>query len=109
MEKKYFIKKNHDFQKIIEGKNVFANKTFIIFKRGNCLSYNRFGLSVGKKIGNAVFRNKIKRQLRHLLREINFKKGKNYDIVIIAKKSIIDKDFEIIKRDLNHVLGKFKK
>ncbi len=108
MKKKYFIKKNHDFQEIINLKNSFANKTFIIYKRKNSLDYCRFGLSVGKKVGNAVMRNKIKRQLRHILRNIDFSCKNTHDIIIITKKNIIEKEFSIIERDLNHALKHFK-
>ncbi len=110
MKTKYFIKKNQEFQEIINLKDSFGNRTFLIAKRLNNKPHNRFGLSVGKKLGNAVFRNKTKRQIRHILRELSFKEEKKcYDIVIIAKKSIIGKDFSSIKRDLKHVLHKFIK
>ncbi len=104
MKNHYFVKSNQEFQEIIGLKQSIANKTYIIYKRENDLGYHRFGLSVGKKVGNAVLRNKIKRQLRHILREINIKTAKGYDIIIIVKKSILEKSFDVRKRDLVHAL-----
>ncbi len=51
----------------------------------NRLKHNRFGITVGKKIGNAVKRNKVRRRIYEAFRlyEPNIKCG--YDIVMVAK------------------------
>ena len=50
-----------------------------------------FGLSVGKKIGNAVTRNKVKRQIRSMIDQIYFKN--NFNCIIIVKKSYLNHTF----------------
>ena len=65
MKKTYRVKKEAEFQKVFETKNSVANRLFVIYsleKPGQ--SHFRVGISVGKKIGNAVHRNWVKRRIR---------------------------------------------
>jgi ribonuclease P protein component len=61
----------------------------------------RYGITATKKIGIAVDRNKAKRRLRHAIKEILPKLGKNgYDYVVVATKNTIILPWEVIKSDL---------
>lgn len=60
MKKEFRVKRNEDFSKIIARKKSFANSCFIIYKDENQMGHGRVGISVSKKLGNAVTRNKIK-------------------------------------------------
>ena len=82
VEKAYRIKRNSDFQAIYrKGKSV-ANRQFVIYVMPDeNLTHFKLGISVSKKLGNAVTRNRIKRSIRE-----NFKVHKND---IIAKKIIV--------------------
>lgn len=52
----------------------------------------RVGLVVGRRVGNAVHRNRAKRRLRHALTEISLEQGMDY--VIIADREVLDIPFE---------------
>ena len=71
---------------------------------------NRIGLTVTKKLGGAVVRNRVKRILREGLRqaenELNLKKG--YLIVIVARASIVDASSVHIKKELTKALTSLK-
>ena len=61
----------------------------------------RYGITATKKIGIAVNRNKAKRRLRHAIKEILPKLGKNgYDYVVVATKNTNILPWEVIKSDL---------
>ena len=65
MEKAYRIKKNSDFQFIYKKGKSVANRQFVIYTQPNkALNHFRLGISVSKKLGNAVVRNRIKRAIR---------------------------------------------
>ena len=62
MKKKYIVKMREEFNCLIKTGICSKNKYFVIYHLPNNKSYDRFGISVGKKIGNAVTRHKIKRR-----------------------------------------------
>ena len=64
MKKLYVVKKQQDFDRIIKKGQIKKNNSYVIYYDKNELPYDRFGISVGKRIGNAVNRNKYKRKLR---------------------------------------------
>ncbi len=112
------IKKSSEFQEISKKGNKFHAKTLILLKNTtpaqyftdktkgkNAENFCRLGLTVSKKVGNAVARNKNKRRLRHAARQLLAELAKNqFDYVIIAKKEIKDVNFETILRDLRFCL-----
>ncbi len=99
MKKLYIVKTSKDFEKIISSKNLVKNQSFIIYKKANTLPYDRFGISVSKKLGNAVFRNKYKRKIRAIID--NYKKSYNYhkDYIIIFRKGGENKSFQDLEKD----------
>lgn len=70
------------FSSILNSSNKFKTKYFLSFYIKNELDYNRFGLIVSKKHGNAVTRNKIKRIFRNILLN-HLKSNIGLDVVII--------------------------
>ena len=67
MKKKYIVKNSRDFEKIIKEGKCKKNQSFIIHSKQNELEYDKYGISVSKKLGNAVFRNKYKRKIRAII------------------------------------------
>lgn len=97
MKKENILKKNIDFDRIIKNNKAYKYKDYILYiEKTNEKSYH-FGFSVGKKIGNAVTRNKIKRQLKMIIDKNCYEKGIN--CIIIVRKGILDKSF--IEREIN--------
>jgi ribonuclease P protein component len=67
----------------------------------------RVGFTATKKIGNAVFRNRVKRRLRELAREILSQLARpGHDYVLIARSDTVDRDFDKMRDDLTKALAK---
>lgn len=102
------LKKNKDFKNVYNKGKSKASRYLVIYKLENGLNHNRYGFSISKKIANAVGRNKIKRRLREIIREIE-KKEKivfGYDIIFIARKPVVDLNFHRLKADCNKLIKK---
>lgn len=94
MKKKYIVKKKEEFNEIIRQTKSYKNKYISIYIRKNNLDYSRFGISIPKKYGKAVERNKIKRQVKEIIdnNKILFKNNKDY--IIIVRDAIKEKHFK---------------
>ncbi|WP_374696707.1 ribonuclease P protein component [Spiroplasma endosymbiont of Polydrusus formosus] len=99
MLKKFIVKKNYEFQKIISNRSFIKTNTYFIYLKKNDFNYHRFGISVGKKIGNAVVRNKVKRQIRSML-TFYFAATEGYDQIIIVRKSYFSNSYLVNKEIL---------
>ncbi len=100
MKKKFRIKKTKEIDAIIKNKVRSGNKFFVIYYKENNLNHFRLAISIGRKYGIAVLRNKMKRQIRETFRTPNFK---NYDLVVVVKKEAALLTFQEIKTNLNNL------
>ena len=87
------LRKSQEFSKVYEAKHFKAGKYFVIYILRNEMDINRVGFSVGKKIGNSVFRHRITRLLREVFRTHCDGMAKGYDVVVTARQSL--KSFEM--------------
>ncbi len=105
LKKEYRVKKNKEIQEAFKKGKSFANRQFVVYsleKPGQ--EHFRIGLSVSKKIGNAVMRNQIKRYIRQAFHEMENDLDNHFDYIIIARKPVADMGFHDIKKSLIHVL-----
>jgi len=104
MNKRQRIKKDKEFQQVFKNRKSFANRQFIvyIYRKEQQLEF-RVGLSVSKKVGNAVVRNKLKRRIKEVNRMYlpNLKKG--YDLIFIPKKNAVDLSFAELESAIKHI------
>ncbi len=109
MKKEYRVKKEKEFQKILRAKHSFANRQFVVYvldKKGQ--DHFRLGVSVGKKVGNAVTRNRVKRYIREVFKNIGHTLKPDKDYVVIARMQTASMDYEQIEKSLKHVLKRAK-
>ncbi|WP_338450428.1 ribonuclease P protein component [Niallia oryzisoli] len=105
MRKEYRVKKNEDFQEVFKKGESVANRQFVVYTlKKPEQSHFRIGLSVSKKIGNAVTRNQIKRYVRQAFHEFDGYIHNDVDYIIIARKPTADMDYFDIQKSLTHVL-----
>ncbi len=107
MKKEYRVRKNEDFQRIISKKKSYANRQFVVYYYPNELGHMRAGLSVSKKLGKAVERNKIKRQVRHMIMNV-FNKESSCDYIVIVRKGYLQYNFKENEEALRKLVKKIK-
>ena len=106
MKKAFRIKKNEEFSKLIAKKQSLAYAAYVLYFDHRKEAHARFGISVSKKLGKAIVRNKIKRQLRMMIsEEVDFREYP-YDVIIIARKSYLENDYLTNKKSLAKALKK---
>ena len=87
------LKRNHIFRRLYNTKGL-ANGHMVLYARRNRLGRNEVGITVSKKLGGAVIRNRTRRRLREVYRlnEDRFTPG--WDIVVVARGRAVDAPFE---------------
>ncbi len=97
MKKVNIIKKPEDFNRIIHQGTMKKNKEFVIYCEKNDLGYDKYGISVGKKIGKAVIRNKYKRKIRAIVDQYkkDYQNSQNY--IIILRKTCLECTYQEMK------------
>ncbi len=103
MKKSYRVKKDQDFKALFDAGKSVANRKFVIYHLPRGKAHFRVGLSVSKRLGNAVTRNRIKRRLRHVIMELSDGLA-TQDFVIICRQGVQDLDYHDMKKNLVHVL-----
>ena len=107
------LSKNEEFRILLQQKKVSNKYVTIFFGYLNNKNKSRLNISfvTKKKIGNAVKRNKIKRRLRNIMNDA-FKKvsiNLNYSYLVIAKPTMLNNEFKLIKETLFQEFNRIKK
>ena len=95
MRKSYRVKREKDFNAIFKSGKNCANRKFVIYRLPQEQPHFRVGLSVSKKLGNAVIRHVLMKHQDHLVAD---------DFVVIARKGVEELDFDQVEKNLVHVL-----
>lgn len=100
------IRKRADFLAANRGLRV-ARPGFVLLASPNQGLGKRFGITVTKRVGNAVIRNRIKRRFRELLRAALPASGlPDHDHVLIARDAAIERDFTLLRTELDEALAR---
>ena len=100
------IKDNETFALTVKKGNVLKHSPFIIHFINNDLNVCRIGISVSKTVGNAVIRNRVKRQTRAMCDSLVQYTSHTFDVVIVIKPEFLNESFDNNKNVLNELLSK---
>jgi ribonuclease P protein component len=107
MHKQHRLAKREDFNKVFRfGKSV-ANQQFVLYHLTKPEhEYFRLGVSVSKKIGNAIVRNRLRRIMKEIVRLNKEGITLTADFILIARKPVVEMDYHQIESCMLHVLKK---
>ena len=98
------IRANEDFAIAIKNGRALKSSSYTvhIFKTNGVNT--RVGISVSKKLGGAVIRNRIKRQVRAICDSVIDYTNPGLDIVIVVRGGFLEKNFQENKQDLHQLI-----
>lgn len=106
MKKKDIIKSSEEYTEIIKNSKYKKNDYLIIYYRKKLEENNRFGISVPKKTAKAVYRNKIKRQIKDIIDKNKNYIHSEYDYVIIIRKRLIELNYKEMEINFINLIKK---
>jgi ribonuclease P protein component len=108
MKKEERIKKNSHFKLIYSRGKSISNEYLVLysFKNVNNKNKNRVGITVSKKVGKSVVRNRVKRLIRESYRLNRDVLKKGFDFIIVARNKAAKAKFKDIEKSLMHLMKK---
>ena len=93
------IVKSSDYRFLYNaGRRLDAGK-FVLFGKPNELGHHRLGLTVSRKVGGAVVRNRIKRRFREIFRRFSADIPCHYDLVVNARRDCATASYAVLRED----------
>lgn len=86
----------------------YAHPLIVLISSANTLDTSRFGISAGRSVGNAVYRNKAKRRLREIVRPLIVTIPGGWDIILLARRpssAATYRDLDAAVQQLLHKAG----
>ena len=100
------LRGNLRFKAVYDGGRSAAGRCFVMFVLKNTLGLNRLGITVTKKIGNAVVRNRVRRVVREGFRLDGFEWPSGYDIIVLVRRPAVSAGLNNAMKELSFLRNK---
>lgn len=104
MKRKFRLSRASDFKRVRRDGKSFAHPLVVLIVHPNQLNLSRFGVSAGRSLGNAVQRNRTKRQMRAILHPLISQIPAGWDILVLARSASARCGFQEIKTAIMELL-----
>ena len=81
-----------EFQRVRRRGRSWTTPHLVLVLQPNSLDHNRYGFAVGRRVGSAVRRNRIKRWMREAIRHLHPELQQGFDVILIARGRMADRD-----------------
>ncbi len=99
------LRRRNDFARVYGARCSRGDSYFVVYIAGNELSWSRLGIVTGRRLGNAVFRNRNRRRVREAIRRMKDEFPKGYDFVCVVRR-VYDRTFEELQSGLKKLMIK---
>ncbi len=99
MKKTVTIKSNREFQRLYRRGKSGVSGTLVVYWQKNRHGDSRLGITTGTKLGHAVVRNRVRRQIREIYRLNKEKLLPGRDIIIVARVRAVSAGYHVMERD----------
>src|SRR4051812_37276340 len=90
------LRRPADFKAVYDFRASASSGPVVVYAKRNELGHNRLGLSVSKKVGNAVVRNRTRRRLRETYRLVREQLLAGFDLVVVARSAELPEFAELL-------------
>lgn len=95
-----------DFSHVRAQGRSWANRSLVLLAAPNGLPLSRFGISVSRRVGGAVVRNRVKRLIRESLRRQRDLITPGWDVVLIARQGVVGQEMAAVEEATSELLGR---
>ncbi|MFQ5879898.1 MAG: ribonuclease P protein component [Dehalococcoidia bacterium] len=102
MRKKYRLRGRRNFLTVYNQGRTWANELLVLKALANGLPHNRYAFAVGRRLGKAVVRNRLRRRLREGVRSLTLAGG--WDVIVVARRPAVVADYHRLQAAAASVL-----
>ncbi|NJD56835.1 MAG: ribonuclease P protein component [Nitrospirae bacterium] len=99
------LTRKSEFTIVFEQGRKFPSKHLVLYVLPNRIGHSRLGLAVGRKVGNAVARNRVKRRLREIFRKLFAEHPLCHDVVVVARSTAPEAESLSLDRSIRRAIA----
>lgn len=108
LSKILILKKNKNFQTVYRLGRSYANRMLVVYVIKRNDQHSKVGFAAGKRLGNAVTRNRVKRLLREVYRLNQFRLVKGIDLLLVGRKPMTTVKYNVVEKSFLDIAKKAK-
>lgn len=106
MQRRHRLKKSAEFQRVRAQRRSWAHPLLVLYLAPNDLGVTRVGVSVSKRIGKAVVRNRTRRLIREAVRMLLPSLPQGHDLLFVARGPITEADYHQVSQTVEKLLAR---
>lgn len=99
------LKTTTEFSRVYKKGKSYADKHLVLYVIKNDLPASRIGISISKKVGNSVTRNRIRRLVKEVFR-LNCEFTQSYDLIFIVRVKASEIEYSEVKKSMLYLVRK---